>query len=1388
MTLRPAETAPAAPQAQVWPLAPLQNGLLYHAVAGEGGLDVYTMQSTYSFAPGTDLDVLRRACASLLDRHAALRAGFSAALLDRPVQFVPHRVSLPWRVVDLSSLAPEEVSHSLALLQSQERQQRFDMDAPPLFRFVAVDAGAAGCHLVVTNHHIVLDGWSDAMLVVELLEHVAAGGRDLTLPPAPQFDSYLSWLATRDPATDRAAWRSALAGLEAGCTLDPDALGGDREAVLPAVIETELGEQLTARVAETARACGVSTSTVYATVWALVLRSLIGTDDTVFGTTVSGRPAELDRVEAMVGLFLNTVPQRIRILPHERRSDLLRRVQTEQAALLEHHHVGLAGIQQDAGIGPLFDTLYVMRNTPADDEAFARLADRVGLRDIDGGDATHFPATFVVHPDASTRLILAHRSDVLDAEAARDVLDRAVRLLRALVTDPDAEVGALQGFPDQRRQEIVSSWQGERHPLPEAGLVATLEATALRHPDRTALVDGDRRLSFDELWTAVRDRAAGLRAEGVGAGDLVTVELPRGADVVVAIFAVLAAGAAYVPLDLLLPPARLDELRGAVRPAARITPDSYRELADPGRQGHWAATCRRRSTAADLHPHYRHDDLAYVMFTSGSTGRPKGVSIDHGGLVNMLANHQRRIFAPAGAGPERPWRVAHAISFAFDMSWEELLWLLDGHEVHLLDESLRRDAAEMTSYIDRAGIDVINVTPSVASALLGCGLLDADRHVPALVLLGGEAVGADVWSALREDPRTTGYNLYGPTEYTINTLGGGTAESGAPIVGRAIDNTDIRILDSSLEPVADGVPGELYVTGVGLARGYHDSPRLTAERFVADPYGPPGSRMYRTGDVVSRRPGGRHDAAGTAGLLDFHGRTDSQVKIRGHRVEPGEVQAVLARDPRVARCAVVVRTGPAGPVLVGYVVPERTTAGHPLADASAGGGAIDPEAIRTALREHLPEAMVPTAIVAVDDLPLTPNSKLDVAALPEPEYAAGTGRGPRGPVEETICAVFAEVLGLPRVGAEDNFYALGGDSLLAMRAVALLGERLGSRVGVGRLLTAPSPAALAGQLATGTERDPFATVLPLGGRPGRGLPPVLCVHPMTGLGWTYSSLAARLPGSPAVYAVQSPALRSDPAALGAATLPELADLVIAQARTACAEAGDDVAELGVHLIGWSFGGALAHVMAARLADAGIAVHSLTLLDPDPPADPEPGTAAAQAVPQASIESQDDFEQGDHEQAVLEFLIAASLREVPEDLSPPYPAQEVLDWLTEGTGSLSGVGSDDLAALVRASRYNDDLLERGGHRPVPVPTRLVVATGDPQPDALSPDDAHDLLTAAWSRWCTGDLRTTAIEIPHHQLTSPWASERIVEFIAPLLTPAPAASSDAPTTASTLMETR
>ncbi|MFI6760880.1 amino acid adenylation domain-containing protein [Micromonospora sp. NPDC050417] len=918
------------PVAEVWPLSPLQEGLYFHASYDQGELDVYTAQVAFEAAYPIDADRLRAACAALLARNPGLRAGFTGDGLAAPVQFITTDPPPPLTVVDLTTVDEADRAARIEALLADDRTRRFDLARPPLFRLLLLRLGDGDDRLVITHHVLLWDGWSARIVLDQLLALYVTGGDDHDLPPAGSYRDYLVWLAGRDRDAAMAAWRDELADLAEPTLVAP--VDRARQPVLPRRRRAELPAAVTERLRVAARESGVTLNTLLNAAWAVVLSTSVGRTDVVFGTTVAGRPAEIPHVGNAVGLFLNTVPVRVTFDPNEPVGDLLRRVQATRTGLMAHEYLGLGEVQRASGQSQLFDTLFALQQVGGEDET-AELRERHGLTEVGSFDATHYPLTLVVAPGTTLRATLAYRADAVAATTASSLLGRFVTVLERLAGDPTRPVGRLDVLPAPERAALDAQSRATTRPLPGETVADLLGAQARRTPDETALVFGSATWTYAELDARVNRLARLLLSRGAGPERVVALALPRSAEMVAALFAVLRTGAAYLPLELDHPAERLAHMVDDAAPVCVLTTTAVAaRLALPG-----TVRVDDPQTAAELdalpateisdteHPEFartrtdRLDHPAYVIYTSGSTGRPKGVVTPYRGLTNMQLNHQEAIFGPTveSAGGRR-LRIAHTVSFAFDMSWEELLWLVEGHEVHVCDEDLRRDAEALVAYCDRHRIDVVNVTPTYADHLIAEGLLRHDpaagQHRPVLVLLGGEAVSDQVWSRLRETEGTLGYNLYGPTEYTINTLGGGTVDSATPTVGREIWNTRAYLLDPWLRPVPDGCPGELYIGGAGLARGYLNAPGLTAARFVADPFGGPGRRLYRTGDLVRRRPDGN---------LDFLGRTDGQVKIRGYRVELGEIESVLVEHPDVARAAVVARESAngVGRRLVGYVVP-----------------------------------------------------------------------------------------------------------------------------------------------------------------------------------------------------------------------------------------------------------------------------------------------------------------------------------------------------------------------------------------------------------------------------------------------------------------------------------
>ncbi|WP_375026794.1 amino acid adenylation domain-containing protein [Actinomadura sp. GTD37] len=1018
----------------ILPLSPLQQGFFFHALFDAGDGDVYTAQFVLDLEGPLDVAALRTAAETLLRRHANLRAAFWHEDLSRPVQVVPRTVATPWEEVTASGADADAVV-------ARERARGFDMTAPPLLRFVLVRMGPERFRLVFTNHHILLDGWSTPILATELFLLYMQGGHDTGMPRVTPYKNYLAWLARQDRAAAEEAWRRALDGVAEPSLVAPEAAARAPEP--PERAAVELDERTTRRLGRAARRHGVTLSTVLQGAWGLVLGRLLGTNDVVFGATVSGRPPELPGIEQMIGLFINTLPIRVRYRPDESLGSLLERLQEEQTELLAHHHLGLTDIQRVTGHGgALFDTMTVLENYPFDPSSMDGSLNGVRIAAADSYDATHFPLSFVAAPGERLSLRLHYRPDVYEHAVVEALLARVRRFLEAFAEDSGRLIGAV-ALPAADERSALAAWNDTAAAAPSGTLPALFEAQAARTPSEVALACGDATLTYAELNERANRLAHELIARGIGPEDRVALVLPRTPAIVAAILGVLKAGAAYVPIDPEYPSDRIAFMLSDARPALTVTAGDFPDAA--GRPAHDPSDGERvRSLRAG--------NAAYVIYTSGSTGRPKGVTVPHAGVLNYFEAHRDAFIDPAAeAAGGRRMRFAHLASFSFDTSWMGLLWMMHGHELHLIDDDTRRDVEAYTGYVARAQIDLVNTTPSHFTSLREAGLLDDDgRHLPTQLLLGGEAVGESLWAELRAIPGLTARNFYGPTESTIDTMNQVVARSEHPSVGGPHRNTRSYVLDTALQPVPAGVPGELYLAGAQLARGYLGRPGLTAERFVADPFGAPGDRMYRTGDLARWRPDG---------TIEYVGRADDQVKIRGFRVEPGEIENVLAGCAGVAQAAVVVREDrPGDKRLAAYLV----------------GPDVDVAAVRRYAAGRLPDYMVP-ALTVLDALPLTVNGKLDRSALPAPDAGAAASRAPRTPQEEILCGLFAEILGVPRVGVDDGFFDLGGDSLTATRLVGKVRSALGAELPVRALFEAPTVAGLAERLAdaAGDVRPPL---------------------------------------------------------------------------------------------------------------------------------------------------------------------------------------------------------------------------------------------------------------------------------------------------------------------------
>ncbi|MEC4016310.1 non-ribosomal peptide synthetase [Streptomyces sp. H27-D2] len=992
--------------AEVWPLSPLQEGMLFHAAYDDQGPDVYAMQCVLAVNGPLDADRFRASWKVLLGRHAALRASFQQRKSGEAVQLITRDVVLPWREVDVSGQDEPDMLAQVGKLADQEREHRLDPAAAPLLRLLLVRLGERRHRLVLTTHHILMDGWSMPVLLDELSAVYAAGGDVRVLPPVASYREYLAWLSRQDKDAARAAWRAELAGVAEPTLVAP--VDPARGAVLPKDTLVGISERTTAALTELARRRGLTLNTMVQGAWALVLARLTGRSDVVFGATVAGRPPELPGVESMVGLLINTLPVRVRLEGGQPVLEMLARLQERQSALIAHQHLGLSEIQKLAGPGATFDTLLVYENYPRP-PAEPAPADTLSFAGMETHEATNFPLTLGIVPEDRLQILVTHRPDLFDEQEAVRMGRRLARVLEQVVADPAVRVSDIDVLDEAERSRVVGQWNDTGQPVPSGTVVDLFGAWACRSPNAPAVRCGPVVLSYGELEARANRLARYLTGLGVGWESRVGLCLPRGVDMIVALLAVWKAGGAFVPLDPEYPADRL-AFMVADSGASVVLVDTGGALSEVS--GGTArvvlldevAEAVASESAEPLGVPVASGQLAYVIYTSGSTGRPKGVAVAHGGVMN-LAGAMRPVL-----GVAEGTTALQFASFSFDAAVLDVAVTLGaGGTLAIASSEERTELGALAEMIRSAGVTVASVVPSLLGVLDPASVPGVENWV-----LGAERLSADLAARWRAGARV--WNTYGPTEATVITTTtlldeGISPQDAPPAIGRPIDNAQVFVLNDFLKPAPVGAVGELYVAGPGLARGYNGRPDLTAERFVANPFAT-GRRMYRSGDL----------ARWTAdGQLEFAGRADDQVKVRGFRVELGEIESALASHVTVSQAAVVVREDrPGEKRLVGYVVSDVHEA--------------DPKMLREHVARTLPDYMVPVAVVPLVRLPLTVNGKVDRAALPAPDFTERvSGRAPEGEIEETLCGLFAGVLGLERVGVEDSFFELGGDSIMSMQ-------------------------------------------------------------------------------------------------------------------------------------------------------------------------------------------------------------------------------------------------------------------------------------------------------------------------------------------------------------------
>ncbi|WP_189267314.1 non-ribosomal peptide synthase/polyketide synthase [Streptomyces fuscichromogenes] len=1064
----PAQTALARRERpEAIPLSFAQRRLWFlHQLEGAGAN--YHISLAWRLSGDLDRRALEAAVADVVARHESLRTVFPA------VDGVPYQQVLEVEAARPRLLVSRTTEAELPAVMAEAKARPFDLAVDVPLRAGLFELAADEHVFQVVLHHIAGDGWSLGPLAQGLTTAYTARrrGEEPQWTELPvQYADYTLWqhellgdAADQDSLFARQAsyWTRQLAGVPEQLQLPGDrprpAVASHRGGSVRAGLDAELHRGLR----ELARAHGTSLFMVLQAGLAVLLGKLGAGDDIPVGSPVAGRTDQAQ--DEMVGYFVNTLVFRTDTSGDPTFAELLGRVRETALAGYAHQDVPFEYLVEalnpvrSLAHHPLFQIMLVLQNAPRAD--FAPPGLRVG--DMPSTSTTAkldliFTMSERHAPDGTPDGIdgsVEYTADLYDPATVETVIERWERLLRAVVADPERRLSRFGLLTAEERAELTALGTGPAAQAFTESLPELFRTQVRATPAAVALVGPDASLTYAELDARANRLAHALIARGAGPERLVAVALPRSAQLVVTILAVLKTGAAYVPVDPEYPAVRIAHMLEDARPVLTVTdvrtrgrlpdaPAGWLVVDDPETAA-VVAGCPATDPAVAIDP----DHPAYVIFTSGSTGRPKGVVATHGGLSNLFANQGPLMFRTG----ERV-RVGLTTSVSFDASCDQMFALYAGHELHVLDEATWTDPDAYLDYAARAGLDTVGGTPSYLQVLVDHGLLDNPRWRPSLVGLGGETVPERLWERLRAADGVSALNYYGPAECTVDSTCAPLESSPRQVIGRPLGGVRLHVLDAALRPVPAGVPGELYIAGAGLARGYLHRPGLTAGRFVAYPFGTAGTRMYRTGDLVRWGPDGN---------LEFLGRTDDQVKVRGFRIELGDIETALAEHPQVARAAVIVRQDRAGDTrLVGYPVP-------------ATGAELRPEDLRAYLRERLPDHMVPAAFVSLAALPLNASGKLDRRALPEPEYTASrAGRAPHTPQEQVLAELFAEVLGLPQVGVDDDFFDLGGHSLLATRLVARVRAALGVELALRTLFQTPTVAGLAAGLG-GADRARLA--------------------------------------------------------------------------------------------------------------------------------------------------------------------------------------------------------------------------------------------------------------------------------------------------------------------------
>jgi len=1049
----------------VYPLSPAQQGILFHALYAPESR-AYFSQLSCTIHDDLNTEVFERAWQQTMNRHAVLRTAFAWEELDEPLQVVGRNVKLRVTQLDWRELPIEQQEERLAMLLEEDRTRGFQLSKAPLMRLSLARLSEHDQQFIWSFHHLLLDGWSQSLIITEVfaLYEAYVQRKEIQLDEPRPYRDYIQWLRQQDGGKAEQFWREQLRGMTM-----PTTVGIERSSSASqdfAQQRIKLTVQLSIALKEFARQQRLTLNTVSQGAWALLLSRYSQQSDVIFGAVVSGRPPALAGFDKMVGLFINTLPVRVRITNEQSVGVWLKELQEAQQQMRQYEYSSLVEVQGWSEVPrglPLFESILDFENYPMD-RALQEQGARVSQSDIGFVVRTNYPLEVVAVPGNEFSLQLKYDCSRFDDVTITHMLGHFEILIEAIVSDPDQPLSRLPLLTPAEEHQLLVEWNLTQTDFPSEGLIHHIfEKQATCTPDAVAVVCGSESLSYRELNERANRLARGLIEKGAGPEVVVALLMDRDINLLISILAVFKAGAAYAPLDPLHPALRLRQVLEQSRATLLLTSSKFAPIcaqAIDGLHGNEQPAVllidellNQKESEANPEVPVVPGNLSYVIFTSGSTGMPKGAMIEHRGMVNHLSAKVADLQLTSDDV------VGQTASQCFDISvWQFLAPLMVGGRVHIFDDEVIRDPARFFAEVEKGAVSILETVPSILSATLEAEINNR-QNAPALpalrwLLLTGEALSPELcrqW--LDAYPQIPLLNAYGPTEcsddVTHFVIRHAPREDVVRMpIGRPIANTKLYILDSRLRLAPAGSSGELYVGGTGVGRGYANDAARTAVSFVPDLFGcEPGARLYKTGDLACYTPSGN---------IEFIGRIDSQVKIRGFRIELGEIELALRKHPAIREAVALAWEFTAqDKSLLAYVVAQ--------ADQTPSSGEL-----RSFLKERLPEYMLPEMFIMLEALPLTSNGKLNTRALPAPEtqrpLQSSLQVAPRTPIEETLVRVWREVLKLDQVGIQDNFFNLGGHSLIAIKLVTRIRTEFNIELSLADFFAAPTIEALGQKL------------------------------------------------------------------------------------------------------------------------------------------------------------------------------------------------------------------------------------------------------------------------------------------------------------------------------------